>query len=87
MGEAQYAALTGDTEGAINAIQRAIDSGFRASSDFSSPVFQNMRGDPRFEELQSTLATYVDEERAKLGMDPYLPVSSLEEKKGAVWQP
>lgn len=88
MAEAQYAALNGDLEGAIDALQRAVDSGFRNGGGFESPIFENLRGEPKFEELSQALANYVDEERAKLGMDPYLPVSALDDQtKGAVWQP
>ena len=86
-GEAEYAALQGDIEGAINALQRAVAEGYRIAAGFESPIFDNLRGEPKFKELEQTLANYVDEERAKLGMDPYLPVSSVEEKKGAAWQP
>jgi tetratricopeptide (TPR) repeat protein len=86
--EAQYAALRGDVEGAIAALQRALDSGYRVSGGFDSPIFQNLNGEPRFDELRTTMARYVDEERAKLGMDPYLPVSALgESRKKPAWQP
>ena len=86
-GEAEYAALKGDIEGAINALQRAVAGGYRFAAGFESPIYDNLRDEPKFKELEQTLANYVDEERAKLGMDPYLPVTSLEEKKGAAWQP
>jgi TolB-like protein/Flp pilus assembly protein TadD len=89
--EAEYAALNGDIEGAINALQRAIDSGFRNGAGIESPVFGNLHSEPKFKELQQSMASYVDEERAKLGMEPYLPyipVSALDEsKKKPAWQP
>jgi TolB-like protein len=86
--EAEYAALTGDIEGSISSLQRAIDSGFRNGAGIESPVFGNLHSDPKFEELQQSMASYVDEERAKLGMAPYLPVSALDESnKKPAWQP
>ena len=88
LGEVQYAALKGNIEGAVDALQRAVDGGFRNGGGIESPIFENLRVEPKFEELRQTLASYVDEERAKLGMEPYLPVSALDDqKKGAVWQP
>jgi TolB-like protein/Flp pilus assembly protein TadD len=87
-GEAQYAALTGNIEGAVDRLQRAVDGGYRNSGGIESPIFENLRGHPKFEALKQNLANYVDEERAKLGMEPYLPVSALDDpKKGAAWQP
>jgi hypothetical protein len=86
--EAAYAALNGDVDSALLALQAALNSGYRIGAGFESRVFRNLDGEPKFKELLQTMASYVDEERAKLGMDPYLPVSALDEqKKGAVWQP
>jgi len=86
--EAEYAALTGDRDGALLALQAALDSSYRVAQGFDSPIFRNLEGDPQFEELRQTLANYVDAEREKLGMPPYRPVPLVEEpKNSSVWQP
>jgi len=85
---AQNAALTGDIEEAISSLQQAIDAGFRDNGHLESRTYDNLRGQAEFEAIRQTLAKLVDEERAKLGMDPYLPFSALDEqRKDAVWQP
>ena len=87
-GKAQYAALSGDIDAAIIQLQQAVDGGYRSTARLKSPVFDSLRGEPKFEVIRQTLVDLVDEERAKLGMDPYLPVSALDDQeKGAVWQP
>lgn len=80
--------MSGDIDGAISSLQQAIDRGFRLNRGLESRIFDNLRGEPKFEAIRQTLVSLVDEERAKLGMNPYLPVSARDEKKkGAVWQP
>ncbi len=87
-GEAQHAALSGDVEGALNAMQVALDGGFRQAGGFDSPIFSNLKDEPKFDELIQTLAGFVDAERGKLGLPPYQPVSLVDKsKKGSAWQP
>jgi TolB-like protein len=87
-GVAQYAALKGDTDGAIAALQRGVAIGYRGVRGTASPIFDRLRDKPAFKEIEQTLANFMDEERAKLGMDPYLPVSAIhEEEKKPAWQP
>lgn len=86
--EAKYAALIGDVEGTLSAIQVALDGGFRQAGGFDSPIFSNLKDEPKFDELVASLADLVDAERGKLGLPPYQPVSLVDKsKKGSVWQP
>jgi len=72
-GEAQYAVLTGDIEGAILRLQRAIEGGLRYPNGFDGPMFDSLRSEPRFIKLEQQLAALIDAERTKLGMSPYRP--------------
>lgn len=82
---AQYLALIGDTEGALDAMQSTLDGGFRMVGAFDSKVFSGLEGESRFDELRQDLANHVDAERARLGMLPYLPMAERKEASG--WQP
>jgi len=79
LGEAQYAALQGDVEGAVSALQYAVDGGFRIANGLDIPVFDGIRNEPRLIEMAQAMADHVDAERAKLGMPPYRPVPATEE--------
>jgi TolB-like protein/Tfp pilus assembly protein PilF len=71
--QAEYAALTGDVDDVLKQMQRAVASGFVSTVAFTSPVFDSVREDPRFQVIEQQVLTRVDEERAKLGMEPYRP--------------
>jgi tetratricopeptide (TPR) repeat protein len=79
--QAQYDALNGDVDAAIESLQTALDRGFRIPSAFESPIFASLNGEPRYDELVQRLAQLVDEERAKLGMPPYRPIAPTDEEK------
>jgi len=86
--QAEYAALTGDDEAALLALQAALDRGFRFAGGFDSPIFGNLEGEPKFAELVQTLASYVDAEREELGMPPYQAVSAVQQpEKQSLWKP
>jgi TolB-like protein/lipoprotein NlpI len=72
-GEAQYAALTGDTEGAFENMQRALDRGHRSAFTFNSVMLAGLSDDPRLGKLQQSMAKAVDAERSKAGLGPYRP--------------
>ena len=71
--QTQYAALTGDVDDVLKQMQRAVASGYVSTTAFSSPIFDSVREDPRFQDIEQQIMARVDEERAKLGMDPYRP--------------
>ena len=69
--EAEYAALTSDVDDVLMQMQRAVASGYVSTTAFGSPIFDSIREDPRFQDIEQQVLTRVDEERAKLGMEPY----------------
>ena len=71
--QAEYAALTGDIDKVLEQMQRAVASGYVSTAAFSTPIFDSIREDSRFQEIEQQVLTRVDEERAKLGMEPYRP--------------
>jgi TolB-like protein/Tfp pilus assembly protein PilF len=83
-GEAQYAALTGDVESAISRLQRAIEAGLRFPRGFAGPMFDSLRDEPRFIEMERQLASLVNAERAKLGMPPFRPFPQNQVRKRAI---
>ena len=76
--EAEYAALTGDVDGVLKQMQRAVASGYISTHAFTSPIFDSVREDPRFQDIEQQIFARVDEERAKLGMDPYRPFAATD---------
>ncbi|HEY5643467.1 MAG TPA: tetratricopeptide repeat protein [Woeseiaceae bacterium] len=79
--EALYFALSGDEEATAAAIEKALDGGFGTATALDSYIFSNFHGKPRFEALRKRLADRVDAERAKLGMAPYRPMASNDQKR------
>jgi TolB-like protein len=73
--QAHYAALIGETDGAIEHLQRALDKGF-VSVLFIEPLFRLLKDDPRLREIEATALARANEERAKLGLAPYRPIAS-----------
>ena len=80
-GEAQYAVLTGEIDAAISRLQRAIEAGLRFPRGFDGPMFDSLRDEPRFIEMERQLAALVNEERTKLGMPPFRPFPPNQVKK------
>ena len=69
--QAEYAALTSDVDEVLKQMQQAVASGYVSTHAFTSPIFDSIREDPRFQNIEQQVLTRVDEERAKLGMEPY----------------
>ena len=76
--QAQYAALTSDVDEVLKQMQRAVASGYVSTAAFASPIFDSVREDPRFQNIEQQVLTRVDEERAKLGMEPYRPFAATD---------
>ena len=74
---AQYAVLTGDTEAAIGHLQAAIDQGY-AGVYWHEPIFDQIAADDRVRELGATALARANEERSKLGLEPYEPPLGLD---------
>jgi len=78
---AQLGVLGGDVEGALAALRAAIDRGFLFRELLDSPLFDDLRADPRFQALDARLTARVDEERAKLDLPPYRPPIPASEER------
>ena len=73
--QGQYAALTGDAESAAEHLQRAIDMGY-ASVIFIEPLWNLVRESDAIIKLEATALAGANDERAKLGLDPYRPIAA-----------
>jgi hypothetical protein len=71
--QAEYVALTGELDKVLEQMRHAVASGHVSTYAFSAPIFDSIREDSRFQEIEQQVLTRVDEERAKLGMEPYRP--------------
>jgi hypothetical protein len=72
LSRAQVAMLEGDQDQAISLLERAIEQGL--VMDFTAPkawpVFNPLRGEPRFEAASSRMLEHLNAERAELGLEP-----------------
>jgi len=68
--KAQYAVLTGDIDAATSHLQTALDRGY-VSAEQLDPVMDLIADDKRFVSLTATALARANQERAKLGMEPY----------------
>jgi hypothetical protein len=86
--EARLAALLGDVDAALAAMQLALDGGYRVAEGFSSHIFSSLEAEPSYDELVTALSDLVDAERAKLSMPPYEPLlQNIATEKKPAWQP
>ena len=67
------AALTGTDEEVLVQVQRLIDNNGIGVNVFGSPIFDRMKDNAKFQELNAILVKRANQERAKLGFDPYQP--------------
>lgn len=63
-------AVAGETDEALASLERAIDKGFRTFDWTYAPEFAAMEGDPRFAAIQERMQRLINEERAKLDLEP-----------------
>jgi len=72
---ARYFALAGEADNAVAELERSIDSGYRGWTPIAGfdPVFRDLAGDPRFDELEARLLELTNAERAALDMPPIDP--------------
>ena len=77
---ARHAAVTGDDEGALDALRRCVDNGMRLLLEIDAPYYGHLREDERFKAIRADLLQKVNAERAEAGLPPYRPVSATEER-------
>jgi len=65
------AALTGTDEEVLTQVQRLIDNNGVGVNLFDTPMFDRMAGNAEFQRLNAVLVKRANDERAKLGFDPY----------------
>ena len=75
--QAQYDVLRGDTDGAIEHLQTALDRGY-AGVARPGAVFGMIEQDKRYQSFTEAALARANQERAKLGMGPYEPPLLLE---------
>lgn len=71
--ETQLAALTESDAEVIERAQETIDNGGVGVRLFSSPIFDRLQGNSEFQKLRNIALQRGNDERAKLGLDPYSP--------------
>jgi len=76
--QAEHAALTGDVDKVLEQMRRAVASGYVSTYAFSAPIFDSIREDSRFQEIEQQVLKRLDEERAKLGMEAYRPFVAID---------
>ena len=81
---AQLAALSGDIDGALEALTAAHAHGIMLASHLDFPMFDKVRDAPEFVEIEKALHERIDAERAKLGMPPYRGVTEMRERPSFV---
>lgn len=74
--EAEYAALTGTDEELLNKLQHMVDGGLVTSTGLKYPMFERVAATDRYLKMDAFLKRRADEERAKLGLEPYRPMAA-----------
>ena len=67
------AALTGTDEDVLIQVQRFVDYNGVGVKLFDTPIFDRMQGNTEFQKLNAIFVKRANGERAKLGLDPYVP--------------
>ena len=71
--ESELAAMTGSDEDVLKQVQKIVDNGGVGVLLFTTPIFDRMKDNSDFQKLRATVLERANDERAKLGLDPYLP--------------
>ena len=72
--EAELAALTGDDDELLEHLKKIVDNGYVDVLPFESPLLDRLKDNAKLQELRAVALKRANDERAKLGLDPYLPV-------------
>jgi TolB-like protein len=74
---AELAALTGTDEEVLVQVRKIVDNNGVGVNFFDYPIFERMKDIAEFQKLDAILVKRANDERAKLGLDPYLPVAAI----------
>ena len=74
---AELAALTGTDEEVLIQVRKIIANNGVGVNFFDYPIFERMKDNAEFQKLDAILVKRANDERAKLGLDPYLPVAAI----------
>ena len=77
---ARQAALTGDDELALAKLRQSVEDGLRILIELDLPLYNHLREDDRFKAIADDLLRAVNDERAKVDLPPYRPLSATEER-------
>lgn len=74
-GRAEYLALAGNYEAALDELEVAVEQGFMTYPDLATKhaVFTPMRGWPRLAAIEAAMVENINRERTELGLDPIDP--------------
>jgi TolB-like protein/Flp pilus assembly protein TadD len=75
---AELAALMGTDEEVLVQVRKIADNNGVGVNFFDYPIFERMKDNAEFQKLDAILVKRANDERAKLGLDPYLPVAAIE---------
>ena len=67
------AALSGTDQEVLIQVQRLVDNNGVGVNLFDRPIFDRMQESTEFQKLNAILVKRANDERAKLGLDPYVP--------------
>jgi len=72
MNEASHLALTGQLDGSMDYLDKAMDLGFTTHTRMKLgwPALEPLEGNPRFEAIQARMLEHLNAERAKLDLEP-----------------
>ncbi|MGB3625699.1 MAG: hypothetical protein WA989_07720 [Henriciella sp.] len=62
--------MEGRPEDAVAMLEQAFENGHRSMGFIMNPVFEPLRDTPRYVALQEMLASAINSERSKLGLEP-----------------
>jgi hypothetical protein len=77
---ARQAALTGDDDLALAKLRQSVEDGLRILIELDLPLYDHLREDDRFKSIVNDLLQAVNDERAKVDLPPYRPLSATEER-------
>jgi len=76
--DADFSAVTGDVDGVLAKVKRLVDIDTAGVEFFDLPYYERYFEIPAFREMNDIIVARANEERAKLGMDAYRPMTVID---------